>query len=61
MDRYRAGIAWSDLPHYFGTWQTAWKRHRCHGADGTWDLGWTVSVNATINRAHKPRDEHDEA
>lgn len=67
--RYRTGIAWRDLPRSeFGPWQTVWKRHRRYAADGTWDrvladllaeadgrgeLDWTVSVDATINRAHQ--------
>ncbi len=66
--RYRAGIAWRDLPDYFGPWQTVWKRQRRYAADGTWDavlgrilaeadaadqIDWSVSVDATINRAHQ--------
>lgn len=67
--RYRTGIAWRDLPReQFGPWQTVWKRHRRYAADGTWDrllasvvgeadaagkVGWTVSVDATISRAHQ--------
>jgi transposase len=67
--RYRTGIAWRDLPReQFGPWQTAWKRHRRYAADGTWDkvwqalladadarglIEWTVSVDATIARAHQ--------
>ena len=67
--RYRTGIPWRDLPRSeFGAWQTAWKRHRRYAADGTWDqvladllaeadsrgqLDWSVSVDATINRAHQ--------
>lgn len=36
--RYRAGIAWRDLPReHFGPWQTVWKRHRRYAADGTRD------------------------
>ncbi len=35
--RYRAGIAWRDLPTEFGPWQTIWKRHRRYAGDGTWD------------------------
>ncbi|WP_375405686.1 transposase [uncultured Amnibacterium sp.] len=26
--RYRAGAPWRDLPESFGSWKTAWKRHR---------------------------------
>jgi transposase len=67
--RYRTGVPWRDLPRSeFGPWQTVWKRHRRYAADGTWDrvlvnllamadadgqLDWTVSVDATINRAHQ--------
>ncbi|HVK45615.1 MAG TPA: hypothetical protein VM429_12005 [Micropruina sp.] len=55
-----------------------WKRHRRLAGDGTWDqvlavllagadaagkLGWQVSVDSTVNRAHQhgtnlPRAEH---
>nr|WP_267896778.1 transposase [Jiangella anatolica] len=67
--RYRTGIAWRDLPREpFGSWKTVWKRHRRYAEDGTWDkvlagllaqadaagqIDWTVSVDATINRAHQ--------
>ncbi|GJF01842.1 hypothetical protein PSD17_08060 [Pseudonocardia sp. D17] len=67
--RYRTGIPWRDLPReQFGLWQTVWKRHRRYAGDGTWDkvlaallaradaagkIEWTVSVDATINRAHQ--------
>jgi transposase len=66
--RYRAGIAWRDLPECFGPWQTVWKRHRRFSADGTWDrihaqllteadavgdIDWAVAVDSTINRAHQ--------
>ncbi len=67
--RYRCGIAWRDLPASFGPWQTVWKRHRRFSGDaGTWDkilaalltqadargeIGWSVSVDFTINRAHQ--------
>lgn len=67
--RYRTGIPWSDLPReQFGPWQTVCKRHRRYAGDGTWDMvlaaplaqadaggkiEWTVSVDATINRAHQ--------
>jgi transposase len=66
--RYRTGIAWRDLPQEFGPWQTVWKRHRRLAGDGTWDkvlavllteadasgeLGWQVSVDSTVNRAHQ--------
>ncbi|WP_353959861.1 IS5 family transposase [Corynebacterium guangdongense] len=67
--RYRTGIPWRDLPReQFGPWQTVWKRHRRYCADGTWDriltylltladaegkIDWTVSVDASITRAHQ--------
>lgn len=66
--RYRCGVAWRDLPGTFGPWKTVWKRHRRFSGDGTWDkilaallvqadavqeIGWTVSVDSTINRAHQ--------
>lgn len=66
--RLRTGVAWRDLPASFGPWQTVWKRHRRFSVDGTWDavharllaeadaageLDWTVSVDATVNRAHQ--------
>lgn len=67
--RYRTGVPWRDVPReVFGPWQTIWKRHRRYAADETWDrvlaqllaeadavglVDWTVSVDATINRAHQ--------
>lgn len=69
--RYRTGIPWRDLPRErYGPWQTVWKRHRSYARRGVWDcvlsqvvaqadsagkVDWTVSIDATINRAH----EHD--
>lgn len=66
---YRTGIPWRDLPRdEYGPWQTVWKRHRRYSADGTWDavltylltiadaegkIDWTVSVDASITRAHQ--------
>ncbi len=67
--RYRTGIPWRDLPwEHFGSWRAVWKRHRRYAGDGTWDkvlaallaeadaagkVERTVSVDATINRAHQ--------
>ena len=66
--RYRAGIAWRDLPEEFGPWQTVWKRHHKFTLDGTWDrvltalqaqadangdIDWQVSVDSTIARVHQ--------
>ena len=66
--RFRTGVAWRDLPERFGPWKTVWKRHRRFSTDGTWDrihaalvaqadaaddVGWAVSVDSTVNRAHQ--------
>ena len=66
--RYRAGVAWRDLPERFGPWQTVWKRHHRFATDGTWDMlaeviqseadaadrvDWSVSVDSSIVRAHQ--------
>ena len=66
--RYRAGIAWRDLPAEFGPWQTVWKRHHKFTLDGTWDrvltalqaqadaageIDWQISVDSTIARVHQ--------
>ncbi|WP_197408436.1 MULTISPECIES: IS5 family transposase [Kocuria] len=67
--RYRTGIPWRDLPRErYGPWQTVWKRHRSYARRGVWDcvlsqvvaqadsagkVDWTVSIDATINRAHQ--------
>ncbi|MGO3151562.1 MAG: IS5 family transposase [Galactobacter sp.] len=69
MYRYRTGIPWRDLPRdKFGPWQTVWKRHRSYARHGVWDhvlseivaeadeagkVDWTVSVDASIDRAHQ--------
>lgn len=65
--RYRAGIAWRDLPAEFRPWQTVWKRHRRFSLDGTWDdilsvliadadaaggLDWRISVDSSVMRVH---------
>lgn len=66
--RFRTGIPWRDLPHRFGPWQTAWKRHNAWSTDGTWDrvlralqahadaageLDWVVSADSSIVRVHQ--------
>ena len=67
--RYRTGIPWRDLPRErYGPWQSVWKRHRSYARRGVWDcvlsqvvaqadsagkVDWTVSIDATINRAHQ--------
>jgi transposase len=65
--RYRAGVAWRDLPERFGPWQTVWKRHHRFSVDGTWDevlavlhaeadavgeIDWRVSVDSSSSRVH---------
>jgi transposase len=66
--RVRTGVPWRDLPTEFGEWITVYKRFRRWSADGTWDrllqvvraeadavgdIGWQVSVDSTIERAHQ--------
>ena len=66
--RYRCGIARRDLPEIFGPWQTVWTWHHRMASDGTWDgvlakliaaadaaglIGWSLSVDSTIARAHQ--------
>lgn len=66
--RLRTGAPWRDLPDRFGPWQTAWYRFDRWSGDGTWaqllevaqqhadelgELGWDVSVDSSIVRAHQ--------
>lgn len=66
--RLRTGAPWRDLPERFGSWQTVYERFARWEADGTWGrlleevpvrddsvgaVEWTVSVDSTINRAHR--------
>ena len=68
VHRYRTGVAWRALPERFGPWQTEWKRHSRFFRDGTWGkiltasqarvdaiggIGWRVSADSTVNRAHQ--------
>ncbi len=66
--RTRTGIPWRDLPKRYGSWKTAYERHRRWSADGTWDtilrgvhadadlagrIDWSmVGVDSTSCRAH---------
>ncbi|MET7814078.1 IS5 family transposase [Streptomyces sp. NPDC005395] len=65
---YRTGSPWRDLPDELGSFQTAHKRLLRWAVDGTWerilsaflaaadeaaDIGWTVSVDSTVCRAHQ--------
>jgi transposase len=66
--RFRTGSPWRDVPAEFGPWKTLWKRHRRWSTDGTYqkifeavlgdraadgELGWLLSADATIVRAHQ--------
>jgi transposase len=66
--RLRTGAPWRDVPERYGPWQTCYERFRRWQQDGTWDrllahaqtrsdavgqIEWTISVDATINRAHQ--------
>ncbi|MFD4482690.1 IS5 family transposase [Streptomyces sp. NPDC058471] len=67
--RVRTGIPWRDLAERFGSWKTAYERHRRWSADGTWDrilaavqadadlagrVDWSrVGVDSTSCRAHQ--------
>ena len=66
--RNRAGGPWRDLPSVYGNWKTVYNRHRRWSLDGTWSqildrlragcdeaegMDWLVSVDSTINRAHR--------
>ncbi|MFJ8871817.1 IS5 family transposase [Streptomyces sp. NPDC102473] len=66
--KYRTCSPWRDLPGELGSFQTAHKRLIRCAVDGTWerilaailavadadgDVGWTVSVDSTVCRAHQ--------
>ncbi|MEU2049992.1 MULTISPECIES: IS5 family transposase [Streptomyces] len=66
--KYRTCSPWRDLPEELGSFQTAHKRMIRWAVDGTWerilaailavagaggDVGWTVSVDSTVCRAHQ--------
>ncbi|MEV7380962.1 IS5 family transposase [Streptomyces lydicus] len=66
--KYRTCSPWRDLPDELGSFQTAHKRLLRWAVDGTWeriftavlaaadaadDVGWTVSVDSTVCRAHQ--------
>jgi transposase len=66
--KYRTNSPWRDLPEDLGSFQTAHKRLIRWAVDGTWenifaavlaaadavdDIGWTVSVDSTVIRAHQ--------
>ncbi|MEV7685080.1 IS5 family transposase [Streptomyces bungoensis] len=66
--KYRTNSPWRDLPDELGSFQTARNRLIRWAVDGTWekilaavlaaadavdDIGWTVSVDSTVVRAHQ--------
>lgn len=66
--KLRTGSAWRDVPQRYGSWQTLYTRFRRWALDGTFsrmlqaiqaqkdaagDIGWPVSVDSTIVRAHQ--------
>jgi transposase len=66
--RFRTGSPWRDLPERFPSFKTVWNRFNAWSQDGTLEkilrvlqgqeqadghLGWTVSVDSTIARAHQ--------
>ncbi|WP_435843788.1 IS5 family transposase [Streptomyces fructofermentans] len=66
--KYRTCSPWRDLPEELGSFQTAHKRLIRWAMDGTWqqifatvlavadaddDVGWPVSVDSTVCRAHQ--------
>ncbi|MEU2624346.1 IS5 family transposase [Streptomyces sp. NPDC007157] len=66
--KYRTGSPWRDLPDELGSFQTAHKRLIRWAVDGTWEriltavlaaaddrdnIGWIVSVDSTVCRAHQ--------
>lgn len=61
--RYRAGVAWRDLPERFGDWKNAHKRHSRWAASGVWENLFKhlaqdadneyAMIDATIVRAHQ--------
>lgn len=66
--KFRAGVAWRDVPERYGPWATLHTRFRRWAKDGTFtrmlqaaqaradaadDIDWLVSVDSTIVRAHQ--------
>ena len=66
--RVRTGAPWRDVPEVYPPWQTLYRWFRRWQRDGTWVrvlsvlqaradaaglIGWTVSVDSTICRAHQ--------
>lgn len=68
LHRVRTGVQWRDLPERFGPWKTAHERHRPWSANGIrerllqqvraeadagGEIGWDISVDSTVVRAHQ--------
>ncbi len=66
--RVRTGVPWRDVPADYAPWQTLYRWFRRWQRDDTWArvlaglqvvadaagaIGWTVSVDSTISRAHQ--------
>jgi transposase len=66
--RTRTGAPWRDVPERYGSWQTVYGLFRRWQRDGTWArvvtglqahadaaglVGWEVSVDSTVCRAHQ--------
>ncbi len=61
--RYRAGIAWRDLPERFGDWKNVHRRFSRWAARGVWEAIFThlaidadneyAMIDSTIVRAHQ--------
>jgi transposase len=61
--RYRAGIAWRDLPERFGPWKTVWQRHDRWSKNGVFERIFNMlasdrdneymMLDATVVRAHQ--------
>ena len=66
--RVRTGTPWRDVPEVYAPWQTLYRWFRRWQRDGTWAkvlaglqaqadaagrIGWTVSIDSTVSRAHQ--------
>jgi len=61
--RYRAGIAWRDLPERFGDWKNVHRRHQRWSESGVWERVFKhlsdeadneyAAIDSTIVRAHQ--------
>ncbi len=61
--RYRAGIAWRDLPSRYGDWKNVHRRHSRWSASGVWERLFkllaadsdneSAMIDSTIVRAHQ--------